>query len=147
VTTSPFVLDASIAAAWCFEDEASEYADGILDLLGCTTASVPALWPLEIGNVLVVAERRGRISRASATRAVELLRTLPIEVEMLNPATVFSEVLTLARETNLSAYDAAYLHLAMSKGMALATSDTELRRAAAQVGVPLQEAQGNTGSA
>jgi predicted nucleic acid-binding protein len=68
-----FVIDSSVAMAWCFEDEASDATDAVLDRLNEECAVVPAIWPLEVANVLLVAERRGRLSEAQASRFLELL--------------------------------------------------------------------------
>ncbi len=76
-----FVIDASVAMTWCFEDEASRESDAVLDMLRDEDAVVPAIWPLEVANVLLVAERRGRLSEAKANRFLELLSQLPIDVE------------------------------------------------------------------
>jgi len=76
----PFVLDASVALSWHFEDEVSEYADAVLDRLREDNALVPSLWPMEMANGLLAAERRGRISSANVGRAVDSLLALPISV-------------------------------------------------------------------
>ena len=130
-----FVLDASVGMAWCFEDKASDYADTVLEQLVSRAALVPAIWPLEVGNVLVGAERRRRISEAESVRFLELLRQLPIEVENAEMGRMFGAILTLAREETLSTYDAAYLDLAMRVGLPLATQDSALQQAAATHGV------------
>ena len=130
-----FVLDASVGMAWCFEDEASDYADTVLEQLVSRAALVPAIWPLEVGNVLVGAERRRRISEAESVRFLELLRQLPIEVENAEMGRMFGTILTLAREETLSTYAAAYLDLAMRVGLPLATQDSALQQAAAARGV------------
>jgi len=132
-----FVLDASVTLAWCFEDEASPYADAVLDSLADVTALAPAVWPLEISNVLAVGERRKRIDKAGSVRFVSLITQLPIIVEPESPQRVFSEVLALAREQGLSTYDASYLDMAMRYGIPLATQDSRLQEAARQAGVIL----------
>ncbi|RME82058.1 MAG: PIN domain-containing protein [Caldilineae bacterium] len=132
-----FVLDASVTMAWCFEDEASAYADAVLDSLTHAKAVVPAVWPLEVGNVLAVAQRRGRIDQAGSVRFVTLLMQLPIMVEPETPQRVFGEILALAREHDLSSYDASYLDLAMRAGIPLATQDKGLQQAVARAGVAL----------
>ena len=63
-----FVIDTSVVMSWCFKDETNRYADGILDLLEGATALAPSIWPLEVGNVLLVAERRKRLSEADSMR-------------------------------------------------------------------------------
>lgn len=133
----PFVLDASLALAWHFEDEASEYADRVLDRLGEDPAVVPSLWALEIANALVVAERRGRLSPADVARAAELFLEMPISIHEVAPQSALGPVLGLARTHGMTVYDAAYLELAMREGLPLATEDETLRAAAKRVGVAL----------
>ena len=135
----PFVLDASVALTWHFEDETSEYAERVLDKLETDEAIVPALWPLEMANGLIIGERRGRLSPAKLARAVELSLDLPVSVDETPTPLALGSVLDLARSQGLSAYDAAYLELAMRQGIPLATQDEGLRAAAERVGVPLAE--------
>ena len=130
-----FVIDASVVMAWCFEDEAGPYADAVPERFAQAEAPAPIIWPLEVGNALVVAERRGRITPAETVRFLSLLRQLPIIVEGETPSRIFGEILSLAREQDLSTYDAACLDLAMRAGLPLATQDDALRRAAARCGV------------
>ena len=130
-----FVLDCSVAMAWCFADETNPYTEAVLQDLADVGAVVPSIWPLEMANVLLVAERRKRISKAQSRRFVELLQSLPIAVDDVSAARVWDGVLSLAREQQLSAYDAAYLELAMREGLPLATADNALKRAAKRCGV------------
>ena len=130
-----FVLDASVALSWGFETETTHLTDAVLESLADYAAVVPAVWPLEIGNALVVAERRGLLDRASTTRFLNLLNQLPIEVEQESPQRMFGEVLLLAREQQLSTYDASYLDLAMRAGLPLASQDGALLQAAGRCGV------------
>jgi len=123
------VVDASIALAWCFPDEAGEYADVVLDALEGRTMLVPTIWPLEIVNALQVGERRKRIRRPDSQRFVELLKGLNIFLDTQPWADTISNVLPLAREHNLSAYDAAYLDLAVRQAAPLATLDAGLKKA------------------
>jgi len=88
-----FVLDASVALAWCFEDEASVEAIEVLERLKEGTAVVPALWFLEVGNALLNAERRGRLTPTESTIFLELLRQLPIRVEEISPRQFWEEIL------------------------------------------------------
>lgn len=134
---SELVLDCSVTMAWCFEDEASPQADAALARLTDTPAVVPSLWSLEVTNVLVLAERRSRLTPANTARFLALLRALPITVEDPPIDRVFAEVLHLARSLQLTAYDAAYLELAMRRGGVLCTLDNVLENAARAVGVPL----------
>jgi len=131
-----FVLDCSVSAAWCLSDENSEAAEKILDRLAGEEAVVPPLWIAEMANVLVMAERRGRITPADASRAVELVLSLPIQIEFTDLRTLNASRL-LAREYELSAYDASYLELAQRAGLPLATMDRTLAMAARRCGVPV----------
>ncbi|HWO73408.1 MAG TPA: type II toxin-antitoxin system VapC family toxin [Dehalococcoidia bacterium] len=132
-----FVLDASVALAWHFEDEASAYVDRVLERLREDDALVPAIWPLEVANGLLAAERRGRLSAADVAAAHGILSDLPVTMNTLTLDEALGSVLDLARAQGLSAYDAAYLGLAMREGLALATQDDDLRAAATRVGVAL----------
>ena len=130
-----FVVDNSVVMAWCFEDEASPYTEGILDRLRETQALVPALWPLEAANVLLLAERRDRLNEAQTAHFAQLLEALPILVEEADVARILGPVLAVGRAHRLSAYDAAYLELAARQGLPLATRDSRLRKAAGNAGV------------
>jgi predicted nucleic acid-binding protein len=132
-----FVVDASTALSWCFEDESSVYSDKVLSLLASDTAVVPVIWPLEVTNALVVGERRGRLTEAKTARFVQLLGQLPIEIDAPPRLVGFSGVLSLARSHRLSSYDASYIELAERRGLKLATLDARLREAAAGAGVGL----------
>lgn len=132
-----FVLDCSVAASWCFEDQATAYTEAVLDRLSGEEALVPALWPLQMGNLLSTAERNGTISAAQSARLVELLQALPIAVDETTPARAMDAILSLAREHGLSAYGAAYLELAMREGVPIATQNAGLREAANRCGVEL----------
>jgi predicted nucleic acid-binding protein len=132
-----FVVDCSAAVTWCFEDEASPQSDALLERLKDEGAVVPALWHLEIGNVLIHAERRGRITPAGLAARVELLRKLPLDTDDETTGRAFTEILSLARAQRLTTYDAAYLELAARRGVPLATKDQELRAAAGQLGVEI----------
>jgi len=74
---SSFILDASLTMSWCFQDEVNSYADEVLNSLAHNRAVVPEIWPLEVGNVLLVAERHNRISRSDSSHFLDLLRQLP----------------------------------------------------------------------
>jgi len=133
----PFILDNSVVMAWCFEETSTPEAYRILDDAGSDEIAVPAVWPLEFGNALLVAERRGRIRHADARRFVELVASLPITVHESGVARALGPILDLAHRYGLSTYDASYLELAIHEGMALATFDERLADAARQAGVPL----------
>lgn len=132
-----FVLDTSVAASWFFEDEADAYTLSVLDSLIDSEAVVPSLWPLEVANVLLVAERRERCSHAEAVRFIELVENLPITTDDNSASHALHRTYQLAREHNLTAYDAAYLELAMRLGAPLATKDRRLADAATKAGAAL----------
>lgn len=131
------IVDNSVVMSWCFKDESNQYADAILDTLNKSTAVVPPMWPLEVVNVLLVAERRKRLSKADSARFITLLTQLPITVEQEQPEMMMKEISALAREQRLSSYDASYLDLAMRKGLPIATLDRGLRVAAKRTKVPI----------
>jgi predicted nucleic acid-binding protein len=128
------VIDTSISMAWCFDDEQSTYADAVLGALSQHSAIVPALWPYEVANAIVIAERRKRISAAERDEALAFILSLPIEIEH-SPAMVPAALIRLSNQFELTAYDAAYLELARQRGLPLATIDAGLARAAAAAGV------------
>ena len=134
------VLDASVALGWCFKNEATEAADRVLARLAAEAAYVPAIWHLEIANVLVLSQRRRRITPARSAEFIALLETLAIVVDEETPSRAFGRVLDLAREERLTAYDAAYLELAMRLGLPLASKDSDLCDAAERVGVSVLRA-------
>src|SRR5260370_39225007 len=108
-----FVLDGSVTLAWCFPDEKAAYPQAVLDSLARARAVVPSLWPLEVGNAWLVGERRKRCTQADTTHWIGFLKPLPISVEDETTARAWGDILTLARTHGLSAYDAAYLELAL----------------------------------
>lgn len=136
--TERFVLDASVAVAWCFEDEATRVTEGVLDLLSAgAEALVPSIWPLEVANALLFAERRKRTTLARVTLLLQQVAELPITVMAVEARLAFERILPTARQQALSQYDAAYLELALRQGLPLATLDEQLRRSAKSVGVAL----------
>ncbi len=129
-----FVLDALVTMAWLFEDESTKYTDAVLHKLESEDALVPDLWLYEVANVLVIGERNKRITEANSRRFAALLSELPIRVVEIAKGALWGNVLVLAREHRLSAYDAAYLELAMKEGLPIATQDKALRKASKQAG-------------
>jgi predicted nucleic acid-binding protein len=134
-----FIVDNSVVMSWYFKDETNKYADTVLDKLTGATAVVPSIWPLEVVNVLIVAERQKQLSESDSIRFLTLLSQLPIVVEYERPE-MMKELLALARAYNLSSYDASYLYLAMRKGLPIATLDNKLIEAARSIEVPILEA-------
>ncbi len=127
-----FVPDASVAAAWVLPDEDAALADLALDRLDRETARVPGVFWHELRNLLLSAERRGRIDGRHADASMARLRRLAIRC----PGEADDRhVMALARNHQLTAYDASYLALAIREGCALASLDQRLNRAAAAEGV------------
>jgi predicted nucleic acid-binding protein len=129
------VVDSSIALTWCFEDEASPETDRLFERVRDDGAVVPGLWHLEVANVLLQAERHGRIGRADVARRLMLISDLSIATDQETTPRAWRETLSLARAENLTAYDAAYLELAQRRGLPLMTRDNELGAAAKRLGV------------
>jgi predicted nucleic acid-binding protein len=131
------VIDASVALSWCFPDETSDYADSVLLALENQTIMVPAIWAVEITNALLVGERRKRIRRPEIQRFVDLLKGLSVVEDRQPFADTVSNVLPLAREYDLSSYDAAYLDVALRREIPLATLDRELQKACTAAGIKI----------
>jgi predicted nucleic acid-binding protein len=132
-----FVIDNSVALAWCFEDEQTPEVMAVLDRTAESGAFAPQLWPVEAMNGLLMAERRGRIESAVRRRLAGFLRELPIRVDDETATQVWTATAALAETHRLSAYDATYLELAVRLDLPLATNDKLLATAARAVGVPL----------
>jgi len=129
------VVDASVALAWCFPDEASNYADGVLVALEGHAILVPAVWGLEIANAVLTGERSKRLRQPEIRRFTTLLDSLSLVQDMQSVGEHVSNILPLARQYNLSAYDAAYLELSIRHGTPLATLDGKLQKAAQEAGI------------
>ena len=129
---SRVVVDASVALAWCFPDEGSDYADQVLVALKGHVTAVPSVWGLEVANAILVGERRKRLRQPEIERFVNLVDGLSIVQDTQAVGENLSGVLPVARRYRLSAYDAAYLELAIRLAAPLATLDRRLRRAATQ---------------
>jgi predicted nucleic acid-binding protein len=121
--------------SWCFEDEFNEYSKNVLQSLKQFKALVPPLWNLEVSNVLLMSEKRKILNTSDSTRFMELLNSLPIYVSDLN--FLNSEIITTARNNNLTSYDAVYLLLAMRSGNDIATKDKDLLNACVKNGVSI----------
>lgn len=131
------ILDCSVAMSWCFADEATAESDALLEKISQQGAWVPNLWHLEVGNVLLQATKRGRITLSDRTAMLHLLRKLPLETDSQTCKQAFRESLNLAQHYQLSLYDAAYLELAIRKNLPLATYDKALISAGTNAGLPL----------
>jgi predicted nucleic acid-binding protein len=130
----PFVLDASIAACWAFDDEDHPAAALALERIRTDEAIVPGLWWFEVRNTLIVNERRGRLSQADTAIFLRELSRFGVTIDR-EPEE--AAILTFARQHRLTVYDASYLELAQREAIPLATLDSDLRKAACALGVAL----------
>lgn len=137
-----FVIDCSITMAWCFEDESNDYTDTILEKLKEATAIVPTIWPLEVANVLLLSKKNKRITEVQSASFVDALSALPIVVDPSTTSRAMHSIFALARQSDLTVYDAAYLELAIRERIPLFTLDKGLIKAAKKwntpLGLPLQ---------
>lgn len=131
------VLDSSAALAWVLPGEGDAASEALLDDVAEAGAVVPGLWPLETANVLLAAERRGRITLAERQQALATLKELPIRIDPHTATHAWGDALHLASSRDLTLYDAAYLELALRFGLPLASLDRKLCEAAAACGVAL----------
>ena len=127
------VVDASVSAAWFLPDEATAFTEAVLQATTQTEVWVPALWRLEIGNLLLGAQRRKRIDEAKRLQLVSAAAGLRLRVDR-EPVGLPS-IDALASRHRLTSYDAAYLELALRRKLPLATLDAALLAAMAQAGV------------
>ena len=124
--------------AWCFEDETTKYTESVLTHLSeGAVALVPAIWPYEVTNVLIFAGRQKRISQNKVIQFLRELQSFDITIDPQNSSRIFQDVLSVAQMHKLTAYDAAYLELALREGLPIATLDRGLRRAADAAGVKI----------
>jgi predicted nucleic acid-binding protein len=131
-----WVVDASVALAWWFVDERTPRSEQLAARAAADRPVVPAIWPLEMANALLMAVRRGRVEMSAAQQRVAELTQVGLPIDNAGVAHL-PEVLRIAQRHGLSAYDASYLELAMRLGAALATNDTALHAAARAEGVAL----------
>jgi predicted nucleic acid-binding protein len=133
-----FVLDNSVTMRWFFGDGAPRelaYAGKVLDAMKMASAIVPVTWGLEVANVIARAEAKGLVTEARGGAFLEMLEGVDIEVDTATFEHALSDTLQLARRHRLSAYDASYLELALRQGVAIATLDEDLLKAAKKAGV------------
>ncbi|MDR2243995.1 MAG: type II toxin-antitoxin system VapC family toxin [Burkholderiales bacterium] len=132
-----FVVDSSVAVAWCFAEERTPATAALLDRVTISGATAPSLWPLEVLNALLVAEKRKRVDFARRHELIKELQSLPITLDTETAAQAWGATNRLAGQHRLTIYDAAYLELAQRLDLPLATLDADLRDAANALGVPL----------
>jgi predicted nucleic acid-binding protein len=135
--SAAFVVDCSVAMAWLFHDEATPKTAALLNRMAAETAVVPALWFMEVTNVLALAERKGRITTSRSDAFIADLGKLAIERDDDAPDRAFTHLLSLCRTHQLTSYDAVYLDLAVRRNLPLATLDDPLRKAARKLGLSL----------
>lgn len=128
------VVDASVSAAWLLPDEATPFTEAVLQATATAEVWVPALWLLEIGNLLLNAQRRKRIGDAKRRELVAAAAALRLRVD--REPVAMADLDALAARHGLNAYDAAYLELALRRGLPLATLDSALLAAMPVAGVP-----------
>ncbi len=131
------VLDSSATLAWVYGEEITEAIRDLFDSITGNGAWVPAIWRLEVGNVLEMGVRKGRTAAAFRDAALEDLALLPIALDPETVGQAWGATARLAARHRLTLYDAAYLELALRRGLPLATLDRELRAAASLEGVIL----------
>ena len=132
-----FVLDCSMTMAWAFRDETTPGTLDALERAAHEACVAPSVWPLEVCNAVLTAQRRGRFSGEDAPLFLDLVAGLRVSVDDLALRPAIDQVLPLAVRHALSSYDAAYLELALRKNATLATLDDGLARAARAAGVTL----------
>ena len=133
-----FVVDASVALCWYFPKQKTVYTEAVFDrLAGGDEALVPALWPFEMVNGLVVAARQKAITLVQLETFFADLKDLPVSIDLGGVGRSYSSIVRLCRQHQLSSYDAAYLDLALVEGVSIATLDKNLRAAASNAGVEL----------
>jgi len=130
-----FILDASVTMSWCFEDQLSELGEAALTAIGHGSVPIaPPIWIYEVVNVLAAAKKKKLIDEATAATFWNKMYKLVTVTE--NPDRgAAQEILALSEKYHLTAYDAAYLELALREGLPLATQDKDLEKAARAAGV------------
>ncbi|MCX8085531.1 MAG: type II toxin-antitoxin system VapC family toxin [Rhodocyclaceae bacterium] len=133
IAAGVFVVDCSVAIGWLFDEQADDYTEAALQALTLSFAVAPRWWGIEILNVLLALERRGRLTSGKAVEALRLLLHLPIRLHD-SLSSVF-ELHALANRHTLTSYDALYLDAALATGLPLATRDKALQQAAHESGM------------
>src|SRR5258706_576076 len=133
------ILDSSMTLAWFLPDEEAAAAKNLLDRVTFDGAVVPGLWPIEVGNAFLTAQRRGRVTSAERIRALRLIGMLPVEIDGQTTAHAWSGSFELAEQHRLTLYDAVYLELAIRRNLPLASFDMALCKAAQLAGVQIIE--------
>jgi predicted nucleic acid-binding protein len=135
--TQRFVVDNSVTLAWVIDDEINESSEKLFDLAQTNGVVVPLLWKIENANTLLICEKRARIKQSQLESAIARYALLNIEIDPHTLTHIWGKTLDLARQYNLTVYDATYLELALRRNLPLASDDKDLRKAAAAAGVQL----------
>ena len=130
-----FVVDNSIAVAWCVSSQADRYSRAMIERSRREAMHAPHIWALEFLNALRVLERRGQLSSQQVNGSLAKIARLRIVIEDAHPRD--EALLDLSRQLDLSIYDACYIEIAQRRGLPLATRDAKLRQAARAAGIPL----------
>ena len=142
--SSGWVIDASVTMPWFFPDEATPFTEGLLDSLESHELWAPTLWVIECTNVLQTAQRRRRIEATRRAEVASQLGELPVRLDQQTPD--FVSLDRLAATHGLSAYDAAYLELALRRSLVLVSLNARLIAAAQALGHPVLSASQRTSS-
>ena len=130
------VLDASVVVALLVRDSPMDIPNAVLDAIDDgAIVTVPPHFQLEVANFLVQAQRSGKLAAAVAQQALRYLQHLPITVDSSMHGQIFTDVIALAQRNSITSYDAAYIHLARTRGARLASLDKQLLAAAKAEGV------------
>ena len=124
--------------AWCFEDEGNSFTDSILAQMPISKAIVPTIWPLEVANVLLQAQRKKRLSSLEASSFIDALSVFSITIDSSTSQRALHTISTLAVKTELTVYDASYLELALREKLPLMTLDKAIIKAANQIGIKVK---------
>lgn len=133
-----YVLDCSVTMTWFFDDEYSDATQPLKKLLQKGSVVVPSIWSMEVANVLWSSERKQRIKPYHSEKIRHFIEQLPIEIDSGIEYNALGRLLELAREYEITVYDAAYLELSLRHGISLATLDKKLITAALKAGIPIQ---------
>jgi predicted nucleic acid-binding protein len=132
-----FVLDASLALSWVFDEEETERSREVLHRILDDVVVVPSVWPLEVANAVLIGLRHSRFTEEDAASFVDALSGFDVDVDEQAHRVAFVALVPLAQELGLTSYDAAYIELALRRDAPLATFDAGLARAARAAGVEL----------
>ncbi len=134
--SSSFVVDASVGFGWIYQEQATPESDQLLNEVAAgASVIVPALWLLEMANVLMMAQRRRRLTASQRKAAIEKLTAIQLTIDEEGSRRAFGEISALAEKHGLTIYDATYLELALRRSLPLASRDETLKNAAKRCGL------------